>query len=55
MRSKRIPKIIMEWNAEDRRRKEKPKEQWMDEVRIDQQIPQKLMQRQVFMAEQNFF
>ena len=33
VRNHRIPKIILKWNTEDRGRKEKPKEQWMDGVR----------------------
>ena len=33
MRNNRMPKMIMEWNAQDRRTKGKPKEQWIDEVR----------------------
>ena len=29
----RIPKIILEWDAEGRRRREKPQEKWMDGIR----------------------
>ena len=29
----RIPKMILEWNAEGRRRRGKPREQWMDGIR----------------------
>ena len=32
-RSNSIPKLILEWNVKGRRRKEKPRDQWLDGVR----------------------
>ena len=33
MTSNTIPKMMMEWNTEGRRRKGKPREQWIDGLR----------------------
>ena len=33
MGSDRISKVILKWNTVGRRRKEKPRKQWMDRVR----------------------
>ena len=32
-REDKIPKMILEWNAEGRRRRAKPQEKWMDGIR----------------------
>ena len=49
--------MILEWNAEDRKRKIKPKESvnGMSKEKYDQQRPLRSCRRERFVTEKNFF
>ena len=56
MKSNRNPKITLEWNTEGRRRKKKPREQWMDGIRkVQERSDIRRCKGHIFVAEQHFF
>ena len=54
MGSDRIPKMILKWNVEGRRKTEKPREQWMDGVRvtlINKDLAEELWRSKIFLLD----